>query len=138
MRMPFLFLFASFFSFAPISQSVSTPSKLGDYTLSLSVEDLSRSKSFYEKLGFEPIEGMGGIEQKWVLLTNGSTNIGLFQGMFPSNTISFQSEDARSIYQALKQEGLEMAFELGLDQSEGPCSFSLLDPDGNPILIDQH
>ena len=111
---------------------------LGTYSISLNVKDISASNDFYHKLGFAPIEGMGAAEQRWMILTNGRTKIGLFQGMFPSNTMTFNPEDARSIHNVLEQEGIKPTFQTGLDENEGPCTFSIVDPDGNPILIDQH
>jgi catechol 2,3-dioxygenase-like lactoylglutathione lyase family enzyme len=113
-------------------------SSIGSYSISLNVQDISKSKVFYGKLGFSPVEGMGSVEEKWIILSNGETKIGLFQGMFPSNTITFNPKDGRSIYKKLKKEGIQPAFETNMDKSEGPCTFSIMDPDGNPILIDQH
>ena len=112
--------------------------ELGNYSISLNVKNISNSYSFYNKLGFEPIKGMGSINNKWMILTNGKTKIGLFQGMFPSNTLTFNPKDGRSIYKKLKNQGINPTFETGMDTKEGPCSFSITDPDGNPILIDQH
>ena len=111
---------------------------IGSYSLSLNVRDISASKDFYHKLGFTPMPGMGSIEQKWMILSNGEVRIGLFQGMFPSNTITFNPTDGRSVYQTLKDDGIEPTFASGMDKPEGPCTFSIADPDGNPILIDQH
>ena len=111
---------------------------MGSYSISLNVQDIAKSYAFYGKLGFAPIEGKGSIAQKWMILSNGETKIGLFQGMFPSNTITFNPKDGRSIYSKLKKEGVEPAFESGMEKEEGPCTFSIIDPDGNPILIDQH
>lgn len=111
---------------------------IGSYSLSLNVQDISKSKDFYNKLGFSPVQGMGSVEQKWIILSNGETKIGLFQGMFPSNTITFNPDDGRGICKRLKEEGIQPVFETNMDKSEGPCTFSIVDPDGNPILIDQH
>jgi catechol 2,3-dioxygenase-like lactoylglutathione lyase family enzyme len=119
-------------------KQIDSESSLGSYSISLNVKDISTSHAFYNKLGFTPIKGMGSIEQKWMILSNGETKIGLFQGMFPSNTITFNPNDGRSIYQSLKKEGIKPTFESGMDKAEGPCTFSITDPDGNPILIDQH
>ncbi len=113
-------------------------SSIGSYSISLNVQDISKSKVFYDKLGFSPVEEMGSVEEKWIILSNGETKIGLFQGMFPSNTITFNPKDGRSIYKKLKKEGIQPVFETNMDKSEGPCTFSIMDPDGNPILIDQH
>ena len=111
---------------------------LGNYSISLSVKDLSASKVFYEKLGFKQMEGLGGTDQNWMIVSNGNTKIGLFQGLFPTNTITFNPNDGRAVYQILKAEGIKPAFESGINKKEGPCTFSVTDPDGNSILIDQH
>ena len=92
---------------------------------------------FYSKLGFEPVPG-GSIESKWMIMKNGAAKIGLFQGFFPQNTITLNPKDARSIFKAASKAGLEAPYQTGMDKNEGPASFSLVDPDGNPILIDQH
>ena len=120
---------------------------LGAFSLSLAVKDIKASKDFYEKLGFQEI--MGDIEQNWLILKNGDQVIGLFQGMFDKNTMTFNpgwdgnaSElkeymDVREIQGKLKAAGLELASEVE-PGSQGPGSFMLIDPDGNPILFDQH
>jgi catechol 2,3-dioxygenase-like lactoylglutathione lyase family enzyme len=108
------------------------------FSISLNVKDLAESKSFYEKLGFTQVKGAGSLEQKWMLMQNGAAKVGLFQGMFPQNTITLNPSDARSIYQQVKSQGLETTFATGMDQAKGPASFALIDPDGNPILVDQH
>ncbi len=71
-------------------------------------------------------------------MSNGETKIGLFQGFFPSNTITFNPENARPLFKNIKDVGIQVAFEMGIDKKEGPCTFSIVDPDGNAILIDQH
>lgn len=111
---------------------------LGTFSMSLAVKDIGASLAFYEKLGFQPIENAGSVEQKWLLLSNGITKIGLFQGMFPTNTLTFNPADARAILAALQEKGIETTFSMGMENTEGPCSFAIADPDGNPILIDQH
>lgn len=112
---------------------------LGSFSISLAVKDIKASKAFYEKLGFEKLLKDGGnVDQNWVIMTNGKSNIGLFQGLFPANTITFNPRDARSIYKDITQHGIKETYSMGLDKEEGPCSFSILDPDGNPILVDQH
>lgn len=108
------------------------------YSISLNVADISASVAFYEKLGFAPVKGMGGIEQKWVIMSNGTSKIGLFQGLFPTNTITFNPTDGRTVYKTVTESGIEPVFQTGMDKASGPCTFSVLDPDGNPILIDQH
>ena len=121
--------------------------KLGAFSISLNVKDIQKSKAFYEKLGFEQFGG--DIEQNWLILKNGETLIGLFQGMFDKNMLTFnpgwdqnaqnldEFDDVRVIQGALKKEGMEFFSEVE-ENSEGPASIMLNDPDGNPILIDQH
>ncbi len=110
----------------------------GTSYLALAVEDIEASLAFYQKLGFEPLPGAGGVDQKWMVLKNGNHKLGLFQGMFPKNTMTYNPTDARAIYQQAKAEGIEAVFSTGMDKEEGPCNFSIIDPDGNPILFDQH
>ena len=121
--------------------------KLGAFSVSLSVKDLKASKKFYEKLGFTVFGGE--IDQNWLILKNGEHVIGLFQGMFEKNILTFNPgwdqeaqplesfEDVRGIQQKLKSQGVEILNEENLGM-EGPGSFMIFDPDGNPILIDQH
>ncbi|MFK8038558.1 MAG: VOC family protein [Crocinitomicaceae bacterium] len=125
-------------AFVPSKQENDELVYLGKYSLSLNVNDILESKEFYQKLGFDPVEGMGSVEQKWMIISNGETKIGIFQGMFPSNTITFNPTDGRTICRKIKEKGIVPVFETGMDNSEGPCTFSIVDPDGNPILIDQH
>ena len=121
--------------------------KLGAFSISLSVKDIATSKEFYEKLGFS--EFGGDATQNWLILKNGHTVIGLFQGMFPKNMLTFnpgwdgdaksvdEFEDIRKIQKKLKAAGIKLETEA--DQAtSGPASIMLSDPDGNPILIDQH
>ncbi|MBC2607527.1 VOC family protein [Pelagicoccus albus] len=120
---------------------------LGAFSVSLAVKDIHASKAFYGKLGFE--EFAGDITQNWLILKNGEHLIGLFQGMFEGNILTFNpgwdqsaSEldsftDVRKIYTDLKSMGINFVSEPDLE-SEGPTSFTLLDPDGNAILVDQH
>ncbi|KAA3663909.1 MAG: VOC family protein [Chloroflexi bacterium] len=121
--------------------------KLGAFSVSLAVKDLEASKTFYEKLGFQQ---MGGdATQNWLILKNGDKVIGLFQGMFDKNIMTFNPgwdqnaqgldsfTDVRDLQKALKAQGV--AFESEADESStGPASFVIVDPDGNPILFDQH
>jgi len=121
--------------------------QLGAFSVSLSVADIHRSKSFYEALGFK--EAGGNIEQNWLVLANGKTKIGLFQGMFEKNMLTFNPgwdqaaqplgtfEDVREIQSQLKAAGIPLEREADAD-GEGPDYISLVDPDGNPVLIDQH
>ena len=121
--------------------------KLGVFSISLTVKDLVASRAFYEKLGFAVV---GGNEAaNYLILRNEDTNIGLFQGMFEQNVLTFnpgwdsQAEqleeflDVREIQNRLKEAGLELLTEAD-EATKGPASLTLLDPDGNPILIDQH
>ena len=119
---------------------------LGAFSISLAVKDLAASRTFYEKLGFEM---MGGDETHYVILHNGDSTVGLFEGMFEQNILTFNpgwtSEakpldkftDVREIQRHLKELGLELQSEAD-ESTSGPASLVLVDPDGNPILIDQH
>ena len=120
---------------------------LGAFSISLAVKDLATSRGFYEKLGFEVI--LGEAAQNWLILQNGDSTVGLFQGMFEKNIMTFnpgwtskqqrleQFEDVRDIQRALESQGLEL--ETRADESTtGPASLVLVDPDGNRILFDQH
>ncbi len=108
---------------------------LGTFSVSLAVKDIKASRAFYEKLGFEPIAGKE--EQKWLILRNGAAIIGLFQGMFDKNVLTFNPTDVRSIQKRLKEAGLSLALEAD-ESTTGPAHATLYDPDGNQILIDQH
>ena len=120
--------------------------KLGAFSLSLAVKDLGTSKAFYEKLGFEVFAGKP--EHRYYIMKSGDTLIGLFQGMFPNNLITFnpgwdqsanilpQFENVRQIQEQVKAQGITPMNEVEGD--EGPGSFMITDPDGNIILIDQH
>jgi catechol 2,3-dioxygenase-like lactoylglutathione lyase family enzyme len=121
--------------------------ELGAFSVSLAVKDLEASKSFYEKLGFE-IFG-GDALQNWLIMKNGDHVIGLFQGMFEKNMLTFNPgwdknaagidnfTDVRDLQRRLKERGLELVSEAD-ESTTGPGSFMLVDPDGNPILVDQH
>lgn len=121
--------------------------QLGAFSVSLAVKDIHASKAFYEKLGFREVGGQ--IDQNWLVLGNGSAKIGLFQGMFEKNILTFNPgwgpnkeelttfEDVRLLQERLKSQGLEPETEAD-PETRGPASFVLKDPDGNPILIDQH
>ncbi|MDA8016459.1 MAG: VOC family protein [Thermoanaerobaculia bacterium] len=121
--------------------------QLGAFSVSLTVKDLAASKAFYETLGFE---ALGGDElHNYLILKNGDTIIGLFQGMFERNILTFNPgwdqsarqlddfTDVRELKRRLKEQGLEVEQEAG-DPESGPASFVVVDPDGNPILVDQH
>jgi len=110
--------------------------ELGKFSISLSVKNIKTSYVFYQKLGFNKLDG--NIEQNWIILINGTSKIGLFQGMFPKNTITFNPKDVRKIHLKLNKLDVKPVFTNGLDKESGAASFSIIDPDGNPILIDQH
>ena len=121
--------------------------KLGAFSVSLAVKDLPASRAFYEKLGFTRFAGEP--EQGWLILKNGDAIIGLFQGMFERNILTFNPgwdanaqaipgfTDIRELQRELKARGLELAQEVAPDTT-GPGSLVVVDPDGNPILLDQH
>jgi catechol 2,3-dioxygenase-like lactoylglutathione lyase family enzyme len=121
--------------------------KLGAFSISLAVKDIQKSKEFYENLGFS---AMGGnIDHKWLILKNEKSIIGLFEGMFDKNIITFnpgwdenaqniaEFDDVRTIQKHLKACGINLTAEAD-ESSTGPAHITLTDPDGNNILIDQH
>ena len=120
--------------------------ELGAFSVSLAVKDLAASRAFYEKLGFEQV--MGEPAQNWLILRNGTTTIGLFQGMFEKNILTFnpgwdpQAEaldsftDVRDLERMLRERGIEPVQSAAA--GDGPAHVVLEDPDGNPVLIDQH
>jgi len=120
--------------------------KLGAFSISLSVKDIAVSRDFYEKLGF--VQFGGDQDQKWLVLKNGETLIGLFEGMFPKNMLTFNPgwdqdaqnlddfDDVRDIQKSLLAAGVSLDSQA--EGGTGPASIMLTDPDGNPILIDQH
>ena len=120
---------------------------LGNFSVSLTVKDLEASRAFYQTLGFE-VRG-GDATQNWLILQNGNATIGLFQGMFERNMLTFnpgwdsagnplaQFTDVRELQRRLKDAGIEPV--ISADEStKGPASCMVIDPDGNPILFDQH
>jgi lactoylglutathione lyase len=121
--------------------------ELGNFSISLAVKDIQASKAFYEKLGFRVF--MGDSSQNWLILKNGDHVIGLFQGMFEKNILTFNPgwdsnarkldafTDVRQLQQQLKARGVEFQTEAD-ENTTGPASFVVVDPDGNPILVDQH
>ena len=121
--------------------------KLGAFSISLAVKDIHASQEFYNKLGFT--NAGGNIEQKWLILRNGETVIGLFEGMFDKNMLTFNPgwnqhsdildhfDDVRDIQKSLIEQGLECDPKVD-ENGIGPGSFMVIDPDGNPILVDQH
>jgi lactoylglutathione lyase len=121
--------------------------ELGAFSISLAVKDINASKAFYEKLGFKVFGG--DIAQNWLILKNGEHVIGLFQGMFEKNTLTFNPgwdsnaqkldtfTDVRELQHQLQAQGVK--FMSAADESTtGPAFFMVMDPDGNPILVDQH
>jgi lactoylglutathione lyase len=120
---------------------------LGNFSVSLAVKDIEASKLFYEKLGFTVFAG--DQSQNWLIMKNGDHNIGLFQGMFDRNILTFnpgwdrnaqqlgEFTDVRELQRVLKGRGVEMVAEAD-ENTTGPASFMVLDPDGNMILVDQH
>lgn len=121
--------------------------ELGAFSVSLAVKDLKVSREFYEKLGF--VEFGGDASQNWLIMKNGGAVIGLFQGMFEKNSLTFNPgwdsnaqpldtfTDVREIQRRLKEQGVKLVSEAD-EESSGPASFIAVDPDGNPILVDQH
>lgn len=99
------------------------------------MKDIQASSAFYQKLGFEIYDDHA--DQKWMILRNGDAVIGLFQGMFEGNILTFNPEDVRSIQRILKEKGLQLTVEAD-ESTSGPAYVQLVDPDGNAILIDQH
>jgi len=122
--------------------------ELGSFSISLAVADLAASQAFYEKLGFTATGG--DPDEGWVMMVNPPAIIGLFHGMFDTNILTFnpgtvlgpeQPEnftDVRELQAALQAAGLELTETVDPDNPEGPAHITLVDPDGNPILIDQH
>ena len=127
--------------------SSKTAIQLGNFSVSLTVKDIHASKEFYEKLGFK--QSGGDLKRNYVILQNETSTIGLFQGMFEKNSLTYnpgwdrdkqtlaEFQDVREIQQELKKRGLNPV--VAADESTGgPAFLTLVDPDGNPILIDQH
>jgi lactoylglutathione lyase len=108
---------------------------IGRFSISLAVKDIKASRAFYQKLGFEAYDDHES--ENWLILRKGTTNIGLFQGMFDKNTLTFNPSDVRGIQKQLKAAGIKMLIEAD-ETTTGPAHCFMLDPDGNPILIDQH
>jgi lactoylglutathione lyase len=120
---------------------------LGAFSVSLAVKDLEASRKFYEKFGFKAFAG--NASQNWLILKNGDHVIGLFQGMFEKNMLTFNPgwdqnaqklasfTDIRELQRQLKAQGIQLIQEAD-ENTTGPASFIALDPDGNPILLDQH
>ena len=121
--------------------------ELGAFSVSLAVKDLQTSKIFYENLGFQVFGG--DASQNWLIMKNGHCIIGLFQGMFEKNVLTFNPgwdqnaqnldafTDVRKLQKLLKSKGIQLESEAD-ENTSGPASFVVVDPDGNPILVDQH
>ena len=121
--------------------------ELGAFSISLAVKDLGTSRAFYEKFGFKAFAG--DASQNWLIMKNGDHVIGLFQGMFEKNILTFNPgwdsnaqklgafTDIRELQRQLKAQGVQLQQEAD-ESTTGPASFLAIDPDGNPILFDQH
>lgn len=139
--------FAAVFCLGFISNTKKDEMKVGAFSMSLSVKDLKASKEFYESLGFTVFGG--SMEHNYLIMKNGNALIGLFQGMFQGNIITFnpgwdenaknltEFTDVREIQKHLKSKGIKLTSEAD-EKTKGPASISLADPDGNMILFDQH
>lgn len=153
-RLTFAFLLVSVFGgYVAVSQTRPGDAKeekkmrLGNFSVSLTVKDIAKSREFYEKLGFRVFAGDQA--KNWLILQNDTATIGLFQGMFEKNMLTFNPgwdrsaaalpdfDDVRDIQKTLKSRGLTLTKEAD-EASTGPASLMLIDPDGNPILLDQH
>ncbi len=121
--------------------------QLGAFSVSLAVKDIAASRAFYEALGFAVVGGEQA--QNWLILRNGDTTLGLFQGMFERNALTFNPgwdaqageleafADVREIQHHLREQGIALTQEAD-ESGSGPAHIAMLDPDGNPVLIDQH
>jgi lactoylglutathione lyase len=130
-----------------LNQPKESTMNLGTFSVSLAVKDIEASRSFYEKLGFKIFAG--DASQNWLILKNGEHALGLFQGMFEKNILTFNPgwdsnaqkldvfADVRDLQRQLKAQGVTFQTEAD-EASTGPASFMIVDPDGNPILVDQH
>jgi catechol 2,3-dioxygenase-like lactoylglutathione lyase family enzyme len=130
-----------------LNQPKESTMNLGTFSVSLAVKDIEASRSFYEKLGFKIFAG--DTSQNWLILKNGEHALGLFQGMFEKNILTFNPgwdsnaqkldvfADVRDLQRQLKAQGVTFQTEAD-EASTGPASFMIVDPDGNPILVDQH
>ena len=132
---------------SPIPNAGDAPVRLGNFSVSLAVKDLAASRAFYERLGFHMVSG--DPSKNWVILQNETGTIGLFQGMFEKNTLTFNPgwdrsgnalpdfDDVRDIQRKLKGHGVVPAVPAD-ESTSGPAFLMLVDPDGNPVLVDQH
>ena len=142
------------FAMAGTATAQSTPASekkamdLGNFSVSLNVKDIKASMAFYEKLDFKVVAGK--VEQKWIVLQSGNARIGLFQGMFDKNIMTFnpgwtkdketmkEFQDVREIQRTLKTRGITAIAPEADEKTEGPAYFKVIDPDGNTLLFDQH
>jgi catechol 2,3-dioxygenase-like lactoylglutathione lyase family enzyme len=143
----FIAFFCFGFIFKAKFEQKSENIKLGAFSISLNVKDLKTSKDFYENLGFKVLGG--AMQKKYLIMKNGNSLIGLFQGMFQGNILTFNPgwdeagkninkfDDVRIIQQHLKQNGIKLTAEAD-EKTHGPANIMISDPDGNVILIDQH
>ncbi|WP_375759692.1 VOC family protein [Corallococcus exercitus] len=133
---------------SPTTPSKGTaPMRLGNFSVSLAVKDLAVSRAFYEKLGFQAIGGDPA--QNWLIMQNETSTIGLFQGMFEKNILTFNPgwdrnakqladfDDVRELQRTLQARGITLSATAD-ESSTGPASLMLTDPDGNTLLVDQH
>lgn len=109
--------------------------ELGMFSLSLAVKDIEASKAFYEGIGFNLLENCGSVEDKWLIMKNGTTMIGLFEGMFEDNILTFNPTDVRAIEAHLASQGVEITVPVKGDSGPGHCMVK--DPDGNVLMFDQ-
>jgi catechol 2,3-dioxygenase-like lactoylglutathione lyase family enzyme len=152
LALPFVVVLSACFTFGPSSaapdkEKQSQNMDLGNFSVSLAVKDLAASRAFYEKLGFKVVGGAPA--KRYQVLQNGTIKIGIFQGMFEANILTFNPgwdsngkpvakfKDVRDIQRDLEAKGLELKVRAD-EASTGPASFVLSDPDGNTILVDQH
>lgn len=110
--------------------------ELGQFSVSLAVKDIAKSKAFYETMGFKALDGCGSVEDKWLILQNDTVVIGIFQDMFEHNIMTFNPGDARAIEKRLLEQGVEIETKTSGDSE--PTHFIFKDPDGNVIMFDQH
>lgn len=134
-------------TFTSGATGMESPLQLGNFSVSLTVKDIHASKAFYEQLGFK--QSGGDLKHNYVVMQNETSTIGLYQGMFEKNTLTYnpgwdrdcqtlaEFQDVREIQKELKKRGLNPIVAAD-DTTEGPAFLTLVDPDGNPILIDQH
>jgi catechol 2,3-dioxygenase-like lactoylglutathione lyase family enzyme len=143
---PLIVLFAACCTVCVARPTPDNALKLGNFSVSLAVKDLAASRAFYEKLGFHVV---GGNAKSWAVMQNETCKIGLFQGMFEKNMLTFnpgwdsarntlkEFDDVRVLQKTLKSRGVTLTTTAD-EATKGPASFTLTDPDGNPILVDQH